>query len=185
MDVLVACEFSGKVRDAFINQGHNAWSCDIVDTDKPGNHIKGNVLKYLNNDWDVLIAFIPCTYLCFAGIRWNVNNLKRQQETIKAIEFFKTIWNAPINKIAIENPVGVIPKHTGVKWSQMIHPWQFGHEEEKRTCLWLKNLPLLKPTRIMDKREQRVFKMSPSKNRSKLRSVTFNGVADAMASQWG
>ena len=185
MKILVACEFSGKVRDAFKSKGHDVISCDIIPTEKPGNHYQGDVMEIINNGFDMLIAFPPCTYLCLAGIRWNNTKPGRQEKTLEAIKFFEKLWYANIDKICIENPVGVIPRYTGVKWSQMIHPWQFGHEEEKKTCLYLKNLPLLKPTQIMEKRESKMWKMSPSKDRSKLRSITYDGIAKAMAGQWG
>jgi len=183
--VLIGCEYSGIVRDAFKAKGHDAWSCDIIPTESPGNHIQGDVLGVLDQGWDMMIAHPECTYTCFAGIRWNVNNPERQEKTKRAIEFFKRLWNADIEKIALENPVGVIPRLSGIKWAQIIHPWQFGHEEEKKTCLWLKNLPPLKPTKIMDKREQKMFKMAPSKDRGKKRSLTYTGIAEAMAEQWG
>lgn len=191
MKILIACEFSGVVREAFRKKGHDAWSCDLLKTEIPGQHIVGDVLKYLHYDWDMMIAFPPCTYLCFAGIRWNTNNPKREKKTEQAIDFFNTLWNSGVEKICIENPVGVIPRRSGVKWSQLIHPWQFGHEEEKKTCLWIKNLPLLQPTKIMQVREQRIFKKSAlrgpgsSKTRQQDRSRTFQGIANAMADQWG
>jgi hypothetical protein len=192
MKVLVACEFSGVVRDAFLAKGHDAWSCDIIPTEAhPHRHLTGNVLNYLHDDnWDLLIAFPPCTYLCFAGIRWNTNNPEREEKTVQAVRFFKRLYYSGIPKIAIENPVGVIPKRTGIKWTQMIHPWQFGHEEEKKTCIWLKGLPPLVPTQIMEVREQKIFRRSAlrgpgsSKTRSQDRSRTFQGIAAAMADQW-
>lgn len=187
MRVLIACEFSGEVRDAFISKGHEAWSCDLLPSDKPGPHIQDDVLKYINPiyAWDMLIGFPPCTFVCFAGIRWNVGNQERQGESDKAIEFFKRLYNSKIAKICIENPVGIIPRKTGIKWTQMIHPWQFGHGEQKKTCLWLRGLPPLQPTNIVEGREQRMFKMGPSVTRSSERSKTFPGIAQAMAQQWG
>lgn len=185
MRVLIACEFSGIVREAFRKRGHDAWSCDLLPTEQPGNHIQDDVLNHLNEGWDMMIGHPECTYLCFAGIRWNVGNPDRERKTVQAIVFFEKLLDAPINKICLENPVGVIPRRTRRKWAQIIHPWQFGHEEEKKTCLWLKNLPPLQPTRIMDKREQKVFYMAPSKDRSKKRSLTYTGIAEAMAIQWG
>lgn len=187
MRVLVACEFSGRVRDAFIRKGHDAISCDLL----PGEgefasaHYQGNVLEILKQNWDLMIAHPPCTYLSFAGIRWNTGNEERQNQTLEAIGFFNELLNADIPRICIENPVGVIPRRTGIKWDQMIHPWQFGHGEQKKTCLWLKNLPHLNPTNIVPGREQRIFKMSPSADRGKKRSITFEGIANAMAEQWG
>lgn len=185
MKVLIACEFSGIVRDEFIRRGHDAMSCDLLPTERPGPHYQGDVLDILDDGWDMMIAFPPCTYTCFAGIRWNTNNPERELKTRSAVEFFKKLWYSKIPKKSLENPVGVIPRRTGIKWSQMIHPWQFGHEEEKKTCLWLDSLPLLVPTKIMEVREQRIYKMSPCKDRGKLRSITFPGIARAMADQWG
>lgn len=185
MKVLIACEFSGTVRDAFRKQGHEAWSCDILPTEVPGPHIQGDVLEILDQGWDLMIAHPPCTYLCFAGIRWNINNPERQAQTEEALEFFLKLWNAPIPQICIENPVGVIPRRSGIKWSQMVSPWMFSHPEEKKTCLWLKGLPPLLPTQIMEERESRLWKLPPSKDRWKKRSVTYPGIAEAMASQWG
>lgn len=188
MKVLVACEESQVVCKAFRARGHEAYSNDIIAPSggKSEWHIKGDANAIACSvNWDLMIAFPPCTYVCFAGIRWNVNNPARQLKTAESIMFFKMLWEANIPKIAIENPVGVIPRHTGINWSQMIHPWQFGHEEEKKTCLWLKNLPPLVPTQIMNKREQRIFNMAPSPTRSKDRSKTYEGIAKAMAEQWG
>lgn len=193
MNVLVACEFTGVVREAFAARGHNAWSCDIIPSEKPGNHYQCDVefLLEMPIQWDLLIAFPPCTYLCFAGIRWNTNNPEREAKTQDAVHMFKHLWECSIPKIAIENPVGVIPRRTGIKWSQMIHPWEFGHQEEKKTCLWLKGLPLLTPTDIQEIREQKIFRKSAlrgagsSKTRSQDRSRTYPGIAKAMANQWG
>lgn len=195
MRVLVACEESQVVCKAFRERGHEAYSCDILPTtgDHPEWHWQMDVTHVLHEPkwfsdskkWDLLIAFPPCTYVCFAGIRWNVGNHERQQKTANAVDFFKRLYYSGISKIAIENPVGVIPRHTGINWSQMVHPWQFGHGEQKKTCLWLKNLPLLQPTNIVDGREQRMFKMAPSPDRAKERSKTFPGIAQAMAQQWG
>lgn len=183
--ILLGCEFSGRVRDAFIAKGHDAVSCDLRPTEAPGPHIQDDILNHLDDGWDMLIGFPECTFLCFAGIRWNAGNPKREAATVKAVEFFLRLWNAPIPRICLENPVGVIPRRTGIKWAQMVHPWQFGHEEEKKTCLWLKNLPPLEPTKIMEKRESLMWKMSPCPDRGKKRSVTYKGIADAMAAQWG
>lgn len=185
MKVLIACEFSGVVRDAFTRLGHYAVSCDSLPTESPGRHYQGNVLDIINDGWDLMIGHPPCTYTCFAGIRWNTNNPEREKKTEEAIEFFLQLWNADIPMICLENPVGVIPKRTGIKWNQMVHPWQFGHPEEKKTCLWLKGLPPLSPTRIMEERKSKMWYMPPSPDRSKKRSVTYHGIAEAMASQWG
>lgn len=195
MRVLIACEESQVVCKAFRERGHEAYSCDILPTsgDHPEWHIQTNVLYMMHEPiwfseskkWDLLIAFPPCTYVCFAGIRWNVGNPERTQKTSDSIEFFKRLYYCGIQKVAIENPVGVIPRHTGIKWTQMIHPWEHGHGEQKKTCLWLKNLPSLIPTDIVEGREQRIFKMGPSTTRSTDRSKTYPGIAKAMAEQWG
>jgi site-specific DNA-cytosine methylase len=179
--VLVACEYSGTVRDAFIKRGHDAMSCDLLPTDKEGPHYQGNVLNIIDDGWDLMIAHPPCTHLAVSGARWFKD---KQQEQSEALEFVRVLLNANIEKIALENPVSIISSRIR-KPSQVIQPWQFGHGETKATCLWLKNLPLLKPTNIVDGREQRIHKMPPSKDRWKLRSTTFQGIADAMAEQWG
>jgi hypothetical protein len=183
--ILVACEYSGRVREAFRAIGHQAVSCDLEPTDIPGPHHQGCVTDIINDGWDMLIGFPPCTYLCLAGIRWNTGNEWRQAETAKAVNFFLKLWNSGIPRICLENPVGVIPRRTGIKWDQMISPWMFGHPEEKKTCLWLKNLPPLMSTKIMEERESVMWKMSPSADRSKKRSLTYQGIASAMAAQWG
>lgn len=180
MKVLVACEFSGIVRDALVAQGHEAWSCDLLPTEQPGNHIQDDVLKVLKDEWDMLIAFPPCTHLAVSGSRWFRYKANQQKD---AIRFFMEFVNAPVAKIAIENPVGImsrIYRHP----DQIIQPWQFGHGETKATCLWLKNLPKLRSTRLVDGREPRVHYESPGKDRWKNRSRTYQGIADAMASQW-
>lgn len=181
MKVLVACEYSGTVRDAFIKRGHDAMSCDLLPTDKPGPHYQGDVLNIINDGWDLMIAHPPCTHLAVSGARWFKDKKTEQAE---ALEFVRVLLSANIEKIALENPVSIISSHIR-KPNQVIQPWQFGHGETKATCLWLKNLPLLKPTNIVDGREQRIHKMPPSKDRWKLRSTTFQGIADAMAEQWG
>ena len=181
MKVLVACEFSGIVRDAFRARGHDAWSCDLLPTEKPGPHIQGDVLEILDDGWDLMIAHPPCTYLAVSGARWFET---KQVEQRKAIFFFLSLADAPISKICVENPVSIMSTEWG-KPDQYIQPWQFGHGETKKTCLWLKNLPKLTPTKIVKGREARIHKMSPSKNRSKLRSITYQGIANAMAEQWG
>ena len=189
MNVLVACEYSGRVREAFIKLGHNAISCDLLDTEKPGPHIIGDVDYLLAMTWDLIIAHPPCTYLCNSGVRWLYNkdktiNEKRWLEMCIASKFFKAILNSKTKKICIENPIP--HKYAELpKYSQIIQPWQFGHGETKATCLWLKGLPKLKPTNIVDGREQRLHRLPPSKNRSRLRSLTFPGIAAAMATQWG
>jgi len=183
MNVLVACEFSGVVREAFRARGHNAWSCDLLPAeDNSEYHIQGDALdEAYEPDWDLMIAFPPCTHLAVSGARWFKDKKREQAE---ALEFVRRLLEAPIHRIALENPVGVIS--TRIKPpSQIIQPWMFGHGETKKTCLWLKNLPNLKPTNIVEGREGRIWKMAPSPNRWKERSRTYKGIAEAMASQWG
>jgi len=181
MKVLIACEFSGIVRDAFIKRLHDAWSCDILPTEKPGQHIQDDVLKHLDDGWDLMIAHPPCTHLAVSGARWFKE--KRFQQTL-AIDFFLSLVSAPIEKICIENPISIMSTLYR-KPDQIIQPWQYGHGETKATCLWLKNLSLLKPTNVVDGREARIHKMPPSENRWRERSRTFTGIAEAMAEQWG
>lgn len=191
MRVLVACEFSGIVRDAFIRRGHEAVSCDIIPSDAPGPHIQDDVLNHLDDGWDMMIAHPPCTHLAVSGARWFKFKEAEQKE---AIEFFMRLVNAPIERIAIENPVSIMSTHYR-KPDQIIQPWQFGHEATKTTCLWLKNLPKLIPTKIVDKGARHITKsgkslpdwynIPPIEGRAKLRSITFAGIADAMAAQWG
>jgi len=181
MKVLIACEFSGVVREAFKLRGHDAWSCDFLPTDIPGQHFQGDVLTILHNGWDLMIAHPPCTHLCVSGARWFKYKEREQKE---AVRFFLQLVNADIPKICVENPVGIMST-VYRKPDQIIQPWQFGHGETKKTCLWLKNLPLLKPTDLVLFREQRIFRMAPSPNRSKERSRFFLGIAKAMAFQWG
>ena len=181
MRVLVACEFSGVVRDAFAALGHYAMSCDLLPTEKPGEHHQGDVLNLLRSGWDLMIAHPPCTHLAVSGARWFKDKLPEQA---KALRFVQELLDAPIPKIALENPVSIISSRIR-KPDQIIQPWQFGHGETKATCLWLKNLPKLIPTDIVDGREARIHKLPPTPNRAKLRSITFQGVADAMAEQWG
>ncbi len=178
--VLVACEFSGTVREAFKSLGHYAMSCDFLDTEIPGEHYKGDVRDILCDNWDIMIAHPPCTHLAVSGARWFKFKQKEQKE---ALDFVLYLMNAPIPRIAIENPISIISSRIR-KPDQIIHPWQFGHGETKSTCLWLKNLPKLEPTNIVEGREQRLYKMPPSKDRWKERSRTFTGIANAMASQW-
>lgn len=181
MKVLIACEFSGTVRDAFIARGHEAMSCDLLPTEKPGPHYQGDVLDILNYGWDLMIAHPPCTHLAVSGSRWFKD---KQQEQADALEFVLTLMNANVPRIAIENPISVISSKIR-KPDQIIQPWQFGHGETKYTCLWLKNLPKLTPSNIVDGRENRIHRMPPSKDRWKLRSKTYQGIADAIADQWG
>lgn len=180
MKVLIACEFSGIVREAFRGHGHDAWSYDLLDTEISGNHIKGDVLEILGDNWDLMIAHPPCTHLAVSGARWFKD---KQEEQKDAIKFFMSLVNAPIKRICVENPISIMSTKYR-KPDQIIQPWQFGHGETKATCLWLKNLLLLRPTNIVPGREQRIFKMPPSKDRSRLRSITYQGIADAMAEQW-
>ena len=182
MKVLIACEFSGVVRDAFIKAGHDAVSCDFLPTELPGPHVQGDVVKLLaRQHWDLMIGHPPCTHLAVSGARWFKD---KQREQLEALEFVEVLMSAPIEKIAIENPISIISSRIK-KPSQIIQPWQFGHGEIKATCLWLKNLPLLVPTNIVEGREARVHKMPPGPDRWKKRSLTLTGIADAMAQQWG
>ena len=199
--VLIACEESGRVRRAFRGFGHDAWSCDLLPADEGSpHHLQCDVREVLGNGWDLMIAHPPCTHLSGSGARWRVDHwvtkkshpdgrywhdgsVKRRQQA-EAVEFVKTLWAAPIARIAIENPVGCLPE-LWIKWTQMIHPYQFSHGEQKKTCLWLKNLPPLVPTDEVPGRWQRCWEMAPSDNREKLRSRTYLGIAEAMAAQWG
>jgi hypothetical protein len=181
LTVLVACEFSGVVRDAFNARGHIAISCDLEPTEVTGPHYRGDVRDILDCGWDMMVAFPPCRYLAISGARWFAT---RQREQREALRFVQTLMSAPIRRIAIENPVGVISSRIR-KPDQIVQPWQFGHGETKATCLWLKGLPQLAPTSIVDGREARVWKAPDSKGRSKRRSITYKGIADAMADQWG
>lgn len=192
MRVLVACEFSGRVRDAFRARGHDAWSCDLLECEPSrwgtDHHLKGDLLNWIGApgwmkacSWDLMIAFPPCTYLASSGARWWKDRKYLQRE---ALNFVRMLMRQDVGRIAIENPIGRIS--TAIrKPDQIIQPWQFGHGETKATCLWLKNLPLLVPTNIVEGRESRIHKMSPSPTRSRDRSRTYQGIADAMADQWG
>jgi len=200
MRVLVACEFSGIVRDAFRRAGHEAWSCDLLPTEgDPRFHIQGDVLQFVDCDIDLLIAHPPCTYLTNAGVRHlypdvagraggkaKVNGLERYNEMLKAAEFFNALRAAKASYVAVENPVPhKYAKEKIGNYSQLIQPWQFGHGETKATCLWLKGLPLLQPTRIVPGREPRCRRDAPGPDRWKRRSRTYEGIAAAMAAQWG
>lgn len=191
MRILVACEYSGAVRDAFRALGHDAMSCDLLPTEKPGPHYQGSVLDILDAGWDMMIAHPPCTHLAVSGARWWKN---KQAEQADALDFVRMLMAAPIPRIAIENPVSIIS--TAIrKPDQIVQPWQFGHEATKTTCLWLKGLPLLVPTKIVGKGARHVTKsgkslpawynLPPSPDRWKIRSATWQGMADAMAAQWG
>ena len=182
MKILVACEYSGVVRRAFAAQGHDAWSCDLLPSeDNSPNHIQGDVVPLLGQGWDLMICHPPCTHLAVSGARWF--HLK-QKEHAEALTFVRLLLDAPIPRIALENPVSIISSRIR-KPDQVIQPWQFGHGETKATCLWLKGLPKLKPTTIVEGREQRIWKLPPSPDRWKERSRTFTGIAEAMANQWG
>ena len=183
MRVLVACEFSGIVRDAFLEEGHDAWSCDLLETERSGPHIRGTVLKILKDDWDLMIAHPPCQYLARAGAAW-WNEPGRAEARRKALRFVHKLLNAPIPRIALENPPGCIGTQIR-KADQYIQPWQFGHGEVKKTGLWLKNLPMLQSTRVVSGRDPRVHWAAPGLDRWKVRSRFYPGIARAMAKQWG
>jgi len=183
MKVLIACEYSGRVRDSFIALGHEAMSCDLLPTDSPGPHYQGDIADVLDYPWDLMIAHPPCTNLSVSGARhFEAKRLDGRQQT--SISFFMKLAKVDIQKIAIENPICIMSS-LWRKPDQVIQPWQFGHGETKATCLWLKGLPLLKPTNIVDGRDDRIHKMPPSEDRWKLRSLTYQGIAEAMANQWG
>ena len=190
MRVLVACEYSGKVRDAFIQLGHDAMSCDLLDTDRDGPHYKGDVLDIINDGWDIMIAHPPCTYLASSGLHWNKRIPGRSELTEKALEFISILLNCNIPKIALENPIGCISSRIR-KPDQIIQPWMFGEDASKATCLWLKGLPHLVPTDVIKKDRYSnqtasgQNKLPPSPDRWKIRSETYQGIADAMAKQWG
>lgn len=182
LKVLVACEFSGVVRRAFRALGHEAWSCDLLPAeDHSGHHLYGDVQQVLTQGWDLMIAHPPCTHLAVSGARWFKD---KQAEQAEALNFVRLLLDAPIPRIAIENPISIISSRIR-KPDQIIQPWQFGHGETKATCLWLKNLPLLQPTNIVEGREARVHRMPPGPDRWRERSRTFEGIAQAMAQQWG
>ena len=181
MKILIACEYSGTVRDAFISRGFDAISCDLLPNEKPGPHYQGDVFDIINDGFDLMIAHPPCTHLAVSGARWFK---EKQVEQAAALDFVQALLSANIPYIALENPVSIISSRIR-KPEQVIQPWQFGHGETKATCLWLKGLPPLKPTSIVEGREQRIHKMPPSPDRWKERSRTFPGIAAAMADQWG
>jgi hypothetical protein len=193
MKILVACEYSGVVRDAFIKRGHDAMSCDLLPTDAPGPHYQGDVFDIINDGWDLMIAHPPCTYLSVSGMHWTTRGLRDPQLTEDALTFVRRLMAAPIERIAIENPISVISSRVR-KPDQIIQPWWFGHDASKKTCLWLIDLPPLKPTDMLpgDAKTRRgnqtasgQNKLPPSKDRWKIRSATYKGIADAMAEQWG
>lgn len=183
MKVLVACEYSGRVRDAFLALGHEAMSCDLLPTDSPGPHYQGDARDILGNGWDLLIAHPPCTDLATSGNAF-MGPKFADGRVDAALELVRTFMNAPVPRIAVENPRSIISSRIRPA-DQLIHPWQFGHGEQKATCLWLKNLVPLVPTDIVPGRVQRIANLSPSETRWKERSETFPGIAAAMAAQWG
>jgi len=180
MKILIACEYTGIVRDAFRRAGHDAVSCDLLPSEQPGPHYQGNVLDILNDGWDMMIAHPPCTHLAVSGARWFK---EKTQQQLDALYFVRRLLTANIERIALENPVSIISTKIR-KPDQIIQPWQFGHGETKATCLWLKNLPPLTPTNVVPGRENRIHLMPPSPDRGKLRSATYPGIANAMANQW-
>lgn len=185
MHVLVACEYSGIVRDAFISRGHDAISCDLLDTESPGPHVVGDCLPVIKSKtWDLIIMHPPCTALAVSGNRWYGKGMPKHGERLHAIEWTQKLFDTAKKQagaVCMENPVGVLP----IKPSQYIQPWQFGHGETKKTGLWLYNLPPLEPTNIVEGREQRIWKLPPTPDRWKIRSETFKGIAAAFAEQWG
>jgi hypothetical protein len=195
MRLLVACEYSGTVRDAFIRAGHDAMSCDLLPTDAVGPHYQGDVFDIIGDGWDMMIAHPPCTYLSVSGMHWTARGLRDPQLTEDALKFVQRLLAAPIERIALENPISVISSRIR-KPDQIINPWQFGHDASKRTCLWLKNLPSLAPTAIVEPRivngkkrwanqtDSGQNRLPPSDDRWKIRSETYTGIADAMAAQW-
>ena len=180
MKVAVLCEYSGVVRDSFIKLGHQAISCDLLESEKPGPHIQGDLRDYDWSDYDLCICHPPCTHLAVSGARWFKDKAEEQKE---AIDFFMYCINLPCDKICVENPVSIMSTRYR-KPDQYIQPWEYGHGETKKTGLWLKGLPLLKPTNIVSGRDARIHKLPPSEDRWKLRSTTLQGVAEAFASQW-
>jgi hypothetical protein len=191
--VLVACEFSGTVRGAFAKKGHDAWSCDLLPTEKPGQHIQGDVLEILNDGWDLMIAHPPCTYLSNSGVHWLHRQEGRWEKMREGSEFFKKLLTADIPKICVENPImhKYAKEIIGADKTQTVQPYMFGEDASKATCLWLKNLPPLVPTNLIKKKRYAnqtpsgQNKLGPSEDRWKLRSITYQGIADAMAEQWG
>lgn len=194
--ILVACEYSGTVRDAFIRHGHDAMSCDLLPTDAPGPHYQGDVRDVIGENWDLMIAHPPCTYLCSSGLHWNTRRPERAAQTEEALTFARLLLSAPVPRIALENPIGCISTRIQ-KPDQTIQPWQFGHDASKATCLWLTNLPRLTPTQMIAPRiingrkrwgnqtDSGQNKLGPSDDRWKIRSETYAGIAEAMAAQWG
>ena len=190
MKVLVACEFSGTVRDAFIEQGHDAWSCDLLPTESPGLHYQDNIFHVLTKtmyEWDLMIAHPPCTYLANSGVSWLYRREERWKKMVEGARFFKALLDVDIPKICVENPImhGFAVDIIEQRHTQVIQPWMFGEPESKATCLWLKGLRPLIATKVMSVREQRLHRLPPSPGRAKERSITYKGIAQAMAEQWG
>jgi hypothetical protein len=199
MRVLVACEFSGVVRDAFIRHGHDAVSCDLLPTESDGPHIEGDVLDILDDGWDLMVAHPPCTYLTNAGVRYlhdhvtsrrgnraSVYGEDRWEAMRESAAFFNALRSAPVPRVAVENPIPhKYARELIGRYDQLIQPWMFGHGETKATCLWLRGLPPLMATLVVEGREAKVHRMSPGPDRGKKRSVTYRGIADALARQWG
>lgn len=196
MRVLIACEFSGTVRSAFEDLGHDAWSCDLLPSNTIGNNYQGDVRDILDDEWDLMIAHPPCTYLCSSGLHWNKRRPERVSLTEEALDFVRLLLDAPIPRIALENPVGCIS--TRIRpYDQAIQPYEYGHNASKKTCLWLKNLPPLRPTQFIEPRmvngrprwenqtDSGQNRLPPSQDRWAIRSETYQGIAEAMAAQWG
>ena len=181
MKVLVACEFSGTIREAFSKMGHDATSCDFVDSEIPGSHYRGDVRDLFGNNWDLMIANPPCNHLAISGAKWFQEKKEKQKA---ALDFVRELMYCGIPRIAIENPISIISTRIR-KPSQIVHPWMFGHGVAKSTCLWLKNLPKLVPTNVVEGRAQSILMAPDVKDKWKFRSRTFSGVAEAMAGQWG
>lgn len=196
MKVLVACEYSGRVRDAFIAAGHQATSCDLLPTDSPGPHYQGDVMDIIADGWDLMVAHPPCTYLSVSGMHWTARGLRDPKLTEDALDFVRLLMAAPIERIAVENPISVISSRIR-KPDQIVNPYEFGHDASKKTCLWPKNLPPLRPTQMVEPRivngrprwgnqtASGQNKLAPSADRWKIRSETYSGIAQAMATQWG
>ena len=184
--ILVACEYSGTVRDAFAKLGHRVLSCDLLPSETPGNHYQGDVMDVLNDWWDLLIAHPPCTYLANSGVRWLHERPERWAQLDDGAAFFKALLDAPIKRKCVENPIPhkYAIERIGRKYDQIIQPWQFGHPETKAICFWLEELPPLEPTNIVEGREPRVHHMNPGPDRAKERARFYTGIADAMAEQW-
>ena len=195
MRLLVACEYCGVVREAFRRKGWDAWSCDLLETEIPGPHYKGDVRDMLSQSWDMMIAHPPCTYLSNSGVCWLHKQPGRWESMRQGAEFFKMLLEVDIARVCLENPVmhKYAKEIIGAWQSQCVQPWMFGHMEQKATCLWLRDLPLLKPTKdvkqemllLPDNQRQRLHYLPPSEQRARFRSKTFQGIADAMAEQWG